>query len=1151
MKQNLVKPIRRLLVANRGEIAIRIFRASTEHGIQTIALYSKEDRLALHRFKADEAYLIGAGKSPVDAYLDIEGIVNLALEKKVDAIHPGYGFLSESSKFAKACEENGILFIGPSPEALQKMGDKVYARALAKKLGIPVIPGTDQPIKKIEEALQFAKTHGFPVILKAAHGGGGRGMRIVRKEEELKQQLERAKSESLKAFGSQDIFLERYMEEIRHIEIQILADNQGNTVHLFERDCSIQRRHQKVIEIAPSLNLDQNLKETLYREAKVLAQSVNYTGVGTVEFVINSQGHYFIEMNTRLQVEHTITECITGIDLVQAQIHVAQGFPLSSEEIGIPNQDSIQKNGYAIQCRVTTEDPANYFIPDSGRISAYRTAAGMGIRLDGACTGSGHRVTLDYDSLLVKIIAFASNFKKAVAKMDRSLREFRIRGVKTNIHFLGNLIHHPSFLKGECKTSFIEDHPELFEWPVRKDRATKILSFLGDITVNGSKDVGKITKGKNFFEPPIPKLNYQVPLQAGTKNLFDSMGAQNFSKWILEQKELLFTDTTLRDAHQSLIATRMRTYDMLKIVQSTSRLLPELFSHEMWGGATFDVSYRFLKEDPWQRLFELRKAIPNVLFQMLLRGANAVGYTVYPDNLVQKFIQLASESGIDLFRIFDSLNWLPNMKIAIEETLKCGKLCEPAICYTGDILDPSRSKYDLKYYIRLAKELEQMGAHILGIKDMAGLCKPLASYELISALKQEISIPIHFHTHDTSSNGLASLLKAAEAGVDIVDTAIGSMSGLTSQPNMGSLVSALSSHSRKSRLKNESIQKISAFWELTREYYYPFESGLKSGSDDVYQHEIPGGQYSNLRRQASEMGLGNRWTELKHMYQTVNRELGDLIKVTPSSKMVSDFALFLMKHQIGFEEMYHSKGKNLDFPQSVYDFFKGILGQPYGGFPEKLQKIVLKKEKPLSDRAGKTLKPIDFTTTKKQIEEQLDLSLEERDLVSYHLYPNVVLEYFTHKKHYGDISVLPSKVFFYGLEIGEETSVEIEEGKSLIIELQAIGNLQKGGTRELYFELNGQPRVVSIQDRHAQVKVITHEKADRNNPYHVAAPMPGKILKLNVKVGNQVKVGESLLVMEAMKMENNIAAKNDGNVSQILHYEGAQVDTGDLLLVLS
>ncbi len=1146
-----MKRIKSVLVANRGEIAIRIFRACTELNIRTVAIYSREDRIALHRFKADETYLIGEGKSSVDAYLDIEGIINIALEKDVDAIHPGYGFLSENSQFAKACQEAGLIFIGPSSDVIKKMGEKVYARNLAMSLRIPVIPGTEKAIESETEVLHFAKSHGYPILLKASQGGGGRGIRVVKNEKELFSQLALAQSEAKKAFGSADIFVEKYLDNIRHIEVQILGDHHSNVVHLFERDCSIQRRHQKVVEIAPSLNLNEEIKENLYKDAVNIAKTVGYTNAGTVEFVVDQEDqYYFIEMNTRLQVEHTITEIITGIDIVHAQIRIAEGHPLSHPDIGIENQDSIKKNGYAIQCRVTTEDPSNSFLPDIGRITAYRAAAGFGIRLDGACSGPGHRVTLDYDSLLVKVISFASSFEKAVAKMDRSLAEFRVRGVKTNLLFLGNLIRHPVFLKGDCKTSFIQSHPELLNVSHRRDRATKLLSYIGSVTINGSDDVKHPSHEKSFFEPPIPHVDFRLPLPSGSKNLFDSIGPEGLSKWILEQKGILITDTTFRDAHQSLIATRLRSYDMMKIAHITARLLPSMFSHEMWGGATFDVCYRFLKEDPWDRLAQMREAIPNILFQMLLRGSNAVGYTNYPDNVVKEFIKLSAESGIDIFRIFDSLNWVENMKIAMEAVLKTGKICEPAICYTGDILDKSRSKYDLNYYIKMAKELEKMGAHILAIKDMAGLCKPLAAYELIRALKQEVGIPIHFHTHDTSANGLSTLLKASEAGVDIVDAAIGQMSGLTSQPNLNSFVITLNGSERATHLDSESLRKLSAFWEVTRDYYYPFESGLRSGTADVYRHEIPGGQYSNLKRQATELGLGHRWEELKDMYERVNIELGDIIKVTPSSKMVADFAMFLIKNNLTFNDIYKSKPKEYNYPQSVHDFFSGMLGQPYGGFPKKLQKLVLGDEKPITDRPGKHLAPVDFKVTQKEMKEKFKMTPSPKDVISYILYPSVISDYIRHSKEYGDVSVIPTKPFFYGLNVGEESSIEIEEGKSLIVELQAIGKLEDGGNRKIHFDLNGHPREVIVHDVHANIEVVTHQKADPDNPHHVAAPMPGKVVRINVKRNDEVKAGESLLITEAMKMENNVLSKIDGVVEEILHDEGTQVDIGDLLIII-
>jgi len=1071
----------KVMAANRGEIAIRIFRACTEMGIRTVAIYSHEDRFSLHRYKADEAYLVGKGKDPVAAYLDWESILELALARGVNTIHPGYGFLAENPQFARACQEKGIIFVGPSPEVMELVGDKVRARELALDLGIPVIPGTPEPIDDSKEAVAFAREYGYPVIIKAAAGGGGRGMRVAWKEEELIKGLDMAQSEALKAFGDSRVFLEKYLIRPKHIEVQILGDQLGNLVHLFERDCSIQRRHQKLIEMAPSLNLDPFLKERLYDHALRIARAVNYVSAGTVEFLVDEEGHYyFIEVNPRIQVEHTVTEVITGRDLVQAQLRIARGESL--KDIGILGQEAIKKSGYAIQCRVTTEDPTNNFLPDTGRIVAYRTAAGFGIRLDGGDGFVGARITPYYDPLLVKVTSWALNFKDAVAKMDRALREFRIRGVKTNIPFLLNVLEHPRFLEGKCDTTFVDTTPELFRFPERKDRGTKILTYLAHVSINGFPGI----REKPHFtvrDPQPPRVPATTSPPPGTRDLLEKMGAKKFVQWVKKQKPLLITDTTLRDAHQSLIATRVRTYDMLQAATSIAHLLPGLFSLEMWGGATFDVAMRFLKEDPWERLIQLRERIPNILFQMLLRGANAVGYTNYPDNVVKTFIRESAQAGIDLFRIFDCFNWIEGMKVAIEEALKTGKLVEVALCYTGDVTDPKKTKYTLDYYLGLAKELETMGVHILGIKDMAGLCKPQAAYQLVKALKEETGLPVHFHTHDTAGSGVASCLMASEAGVDIVDLALSSVAGLTAQPSLEAVVAALAGTERETQVDLNYAMAMANYWERVREFYAPFESGLKGPTGEVYIHEIPGGQYSNLKPRAVELGLGDRWEELKAMYAKVNQILGDLIKVTPSSKVVADLAIFMLKNDLTEEDLYQ-RGESLSFPQSVVDFFKGMMGQPYGGFNEKLQRVVLKREKPLACRPGELLPPEDFEAKKTELRELLGREPTNRDILSALLYPGVYEDFVDHQKIYSDTSVMKTPLFLYGLEIGQEDSVDIEEGKTLVIKLNALGELLKDGTRVVHFELNGQPREVRVKDLSAQVEEIQRPKAEPSNPHH-------------------------------------------------------------------
>jgi pyruvate carboxylase len=1140
---------RKILVANRGEIAIRIFRACTELGIRTVAIYSKEDSLSLHRYKADEAYLVGEDKGPVEAYLDIDGIIEIAKKNECDAIHPGYGFLSENAEFARACERNGIVFIGPTPEHLEMFGDKVSARRVAIEAGIPVIPGTEEPIRSLEEAHAFARQHGFPLIIKAVSGGGGRGMRVVRNETDLEEAFARASSEAKASFGNSSVYLEKFLENPKHIEVQILADGAGNVVHLFERDCSIQRRHQKVVEVAPSF-MDDDLRNRICEAAVQLMRQVGYKNAGTVEFLLTpDRNFYFIEVNPRIQVEHTITELITGVDIVHAQIRIAEGELLSSPEIGIPSQETVTKRGYAIQCRVTTEDPENDFMPDTGRVLAYRSASGFGIRLDGGNGFAGARITPYYDSLLVKISSWALDFHDAAAKMKRSLQEFRIRGVKTNLQFLENVVSHPDFLKGEYDTSFIEKRQELFNFKQRLNRGTKLLQFIANSTVNTGPGMTKKEKKPFFKKASVPKIPFDSTPPEGTKQLLDRLGPDGLSQWIKEQKRLLITDTTFRDGHQSLFATRARTFDLLQIAEATANIGADLFSLEMWGGATFDVSMRFLKEDPWERLEKLRAKIPNLLFQMLLRGSNAVGYSNYPDNLVKKFIEEAGRYGIDVFRIFDSLNWLPNMTVAIDTVRSIGKVAEAAICYTGDILDPRRDKYNLKYYVNMAKELERAGAHILGIKDMAGLLKPYAAYQLVKALKEEVSLPIHLHTHDTSGNGIATLLMAAEAGVDIVDCAISSMSGLTSQPSLNALVAAMSDSDRSTGLDLERLQHLSDYWEVVREYYQAFEKGLKTTTADIYLHEMPGGQYTNLRQQAESLGLGDRWGEVKKAYAEVNRMLGDIVKVTPSSKMVGDLALFMVQNNLT-EEDIRRRGESLDFPASVVDFFMGYMGQPPGGFPEWLQKIVLKGRKPLNSRPGELLEPVDFEALREKLAGKVNRPLKERDLVSYALYPQVFLDMMEHFDRYHDVSVLETPTFFYGMRPGEEIAVEIEDGKTLMIKLIGVGSLDPDGTRTVYFELNGQPREVVVRDESANVTTVVRQKADPDDLKQIGALMSGNVVKVLVEKGDRVKKGEHLIITEAMKMETQVQAPVDGVVKEILVREGDRIETGDLMIVL-
>lgn len=1141
--------INKVLVANRGEIAIRVFRACTELNIRTVAIYSKEDSGSYHRYKADEAYLVGEGKKPIDAYLDIEGIIEIAKACGADAIHPGYGFLSENIEFAKRCAEEGIIFIGPEAKHLDMFGDKVKAREQAQLAEIPVIPGSNGPVKGLEEVIQFGKTYGFPIIIKAALGGGGRGMRIVRSLEEVREAYERAKSEAKAAFGSDQVYVEKFIEKPKHIEVQIIGDEHGNIVHLYERDCSVQRRHQKVVEVAPCVSISNELRERICEAAVRLMKNVNYVNAGTVEFLLSGDDFYFIEVNPRIQVEHTITEMVTGVDIVQTQILVAEGHELHGEKIGIPEQKDIHINGYAIQARVTTEDPLNNFMPDTGKIMAYRSGGGFGVRLDAGNGFQGAVITPYYDSLLVKLSTHAMTFEKAAAKMVRNLREFRIRGIKTNIPFLENVVKHEKFRTGQYDTSFIDTTPELFLFPKSKDRGTKMLTYIGNVTVNGFPGIEK-RKKPVFDKPRIPKLKYSTEYKNGTKQILDEHGADGLVKWVKEQKEVLLTDTTFRDAHQSLLATRIRTTDISLIAEPAAKLLPELFSFEMWGGATFDVAYRFLKEDPWERLIKLRKQIPNVLLQMLLRASNAVGYKNYPDNVIREFVEKSAHAGIDVFRIFDSLNWVKGMEVAIDAVRQSGKIAEAAICYTGDISDPTRTKYDLNYYKELAVELEKQGAHILGIKDMAGLLKPQAAYRLISELKETVSIPIHLHTHDTSGNGIYMYAKAIEAGVDIVDVALSSMAGLTSQPSANTLYYALEGTERKPNVKIEALEQLSHYWEDVRKYYHDFESGMMSPHTEVYQHEMPGGQYSNLQQQAKAVGLGDKWDQVKEMYARVNQMFGDIVKVTPSSKVVGDMALFMVQNELTEEDIL-TRGESLDFPDSVVELFEGYLGQPHGGFPKELQKIILKGKEPITVRPGELLEDVDFEALKEELFKEIGRPVTSFEVIGYALYPKVFLEYIQTVEKFGDVSVLDTPTFLYGMRLGEEIEVEIETGKTLIVKLVSIGQAQADGTRVVYFELNGQPREVIIKDESIKTAVASKVKADPKNESHIGATMPGTVIKVLVNKGEKVERGDHLVITEAMKMETTVQAPFSGIVKDIFVNNGDAIQTGDLLIELA
>ncbi len=1147
------RPIRKLLAANRSEIAIRIFRAANELDLRTVAIYSQEDRLALHRFKADEAYQVGAGKGPVEAYLDIPGIMALAKERGVDAIHPGYGFLSENPAFAGACEKAGLIFVGPPPSLLELLGDKTAARRLAASAGLAVLPGTEQALKSAAEAHKIAREIAFPVIVKAAMGGGGRGMRVVHDATQLDALLEEAQGEARSAFGDASVFLEKYLPRARHLEVQILADHHGNLLHLYERDCSVQRRHQKVVEVAPAANLPASIRGEICDAAVQLARKANYRNAGTVEFLydVDSQKWYFIEVNPRIQVEHTVTEMVTGIDLVRSQILIAQGHKLYEPPMALPRQENILVNGAALQCRVTTEDPEKNFAPDYGKISTYRSPAGFGIRLDGGTAYAGAMLAAYYDSLLVKVTAWGANLPEACQRMDRALREFRIRGVKTNIPFVENVVNHPKFRAGEVTTSFLDESPELFRFPSRGDRATKLLSYLGDVILNGNPEVKGKQIPKEIEAPVVPAKPAGKPPD-GTRQLLQKLGPKEFAAWARREKRLLITDTTFRDAHQSLMATRVRTFDLLATASAVAHRVPHLFSLEMWGGATFDTAMRFLHEDPWQRLRELREHIPNICFQMLLRGANAVGYTSYPDNVIIEFIREAYAQGIDIFRIFDSLNSIENMRVSIDATLESGAVCEAAICYTGDILDKGRRKYSLKYYVAMAKQLEKLGTHFLAIKDMAGLCKPYAAFELVKALRAEVDVPIHFHTHDTSGINSASVLKAADAGVDVADAAIAAMSGGTSQPNLNSIVEALCHTPRDTRLEVDTLNECSDYWETVRTYYLPFDSGPKAGSARLYQHEIPGGQYSNLREQAAAMGLGHRWREAEKMYAQVNQLFGDIVKVTPSSKVVGDLTLFLMaKEMQPVDILKLGENHDVSFPNSVVEMFSGVLGVPPDGWPKKLQKIILRGQAPLRGRPGANLEAAKLEEEQKFLEKRLGHAVRRDDLLSSLLYPDVFAKYDKFRQTYSDVAVLPTPAFFYGLKSGEEINVEIESGKSLIIKFLTISEPHPDGTRTLFFELNGQPREVNVRDRALRVVERAHPKADPADPGQVAAPTAGVISGIAVEANHFVERGAKLLTLEAMKMQSNIYAPISGSVVKLLVTSGQHVEAKDLLVTIA
>ena len=1144
--------MKKILVANRGEIAIRIMRAATELGLRTATIYSDEDRYSLHRFKADEAYEIGSDKGPVAAYLDIDGIVALARERGVDAVHPGYGFLSENSRFSRACAEAGITFVGPTPDLLEALGDKTAARRLARMSGVPTVPGTGLAPEDPEEILRSGEEVGYPLIVKASFGGGGRGMRVVKGPGELLGRLEEARGEAQRTFGDGSVFLERYIARARHIEVQILADSHGSVVHLWERDCSVQRRHQKVVELAPAPNLPEELRQEICEAAIRVARTTGYVNAGTVEFLVDADTGewFFIEVNPRIQVEHTVTEMVTGIDLVRSQILVAQGCRLHEAPLSIPRQADIPRRGTAIQCRITTEDPENDFSPDYGRLQTFRTAGGLGIRLDGTAY-AGAVLSPFYDSLLVKLTSWDSTLTDACARADRALQEFRIRGVKTNIGFLRNVVNHEDFQTGIVTTHFLDETPELFEMQPARDRANRLLSYIGDTILNGNPTVA----GKEY--PTDLKPAPEVPFEKGTgpapgtRDLLLDIGPDRFAEWVWDQQRLLVTDTTFRDAHQSLLATRVRTHDLLGTAEAVARRLPNLFSLEMWGGATFDAALRFLYEDPWERLRLLREAVPNICFQMLLRASNAVGYTSYPDNVVREFTIESARQGIDVFRVFDSLNDISNMEVAIEAVRSTHAVCEAAICYTGDLLDPGRPKYSLNYYVDLARQLKAMGTHILCIKDMAGLCRPYAADQLVRVLRAEVGLPIHFHTHDASGVQAATLVKGGEAGIDIIDAAVAAVSGSTSQPNLNTIVGSLKATERDTDLDSQALGECSLYWETVRTYYGPFDNSPKSGSARLYDHEIPGGQFTNLQQQAAALGLGRRWREVEEMYADVNQLLGDIVKVTPSSKVVGDLALFLLSKGMTCEEVRRLPvDHNVGFPDSVVDMMRGSLGQPPGGWPDDIREILLCRNDPIDGRAGAKLPSADIDAAVARAAELLGREANWADGLSYLLYPVEFTKFAETRRKYADVGLLPTPVFFYGLEEGEECMFDIEPGKRLIVKFHTVGEAQPDGTRIIFFELNGQPREVRVRDRSLQADRPAARKADSTNPDHVGAPTPGVVTGLFVIAGDEVEANSKLLTLEAMKMQSTIYAPGPGRIEEILVQAGSQVDAKDLLVVI-
>ncbi|AGI66876.1 pyruvate carboxylase Pyc [Octadecabacter antarcticus 307] len=1142
---------KKILIANRGEIAIRIMRAANEMGKKTVAVYAEEDKLGLHRFKADEAYRIGEGLGPVAAYLSIDEIIRVAIECGADAIHPGYGLLSENPDFVDACAANNIKFIGPRAETMRQLGDKASARRVAMDAGVPVIPATEVLGDDMAAIKKEAAAVGYPLMLKASWGGGGRGMRAIMSEDELEEKVLEGRREAEAAFGNSEGYLEKMIMRARHVEVQILGDSHDAIYHLWERDCSVQRRNQKVVERAPAPYLSGTQREQICALGKKICEHVNYECAGTVEFLMDmdSGEFFFIEVNPRVQVEHTVTEEVTGIDIVQAQIKIAEGKSLV-EATGCASQYDVKLDGHALQCRVTTEDPTNNFIPDYGRIQTYRSATGMGIRLDGGTAYSGAVITRYYDSLLTKVTAWAPTPEAAIARMDRALREFRIRGVSTNIAFVENLLKHPTFLNNEYHTKFIDETPSLFDFKPRRDRATKILTYIADITVNGHPETaGRPKPGAEAIAPKAPAMRSK-DIPSGTRQILDQKGPQAVADWMRDQKHLLITDTTMRDGHQSLLATRMRSIDMIRVAPTYGANMSGLFSMECWGGATFDVAYRFLQECPWQRLRDIRAKMPNIMTQMLLRASNGVGYTNYPDNVVQEFVRQAAVSGVDVFRVFDSLNWVENMRVAMDAVIDAGKVCEGTICYTGDMLDPTRSKYDLKYYVGMAKEMEKAGAHVLGLKDMAGLMKHNTASVLIKALKNEVGLPIHFHTHDTSGAAIATVLAASAAGVDCIDAAMDSFSGNTSQPTLGTIVESLKGTERDTGLDIAAIREISNYWETVRAHYAAFESGLQAPASEVYLHEMPGGQFTNLKAQARSLGLEERWHEVAQTYADVNQMFGDIVKVTPSSKVVGDMALMMVSQNLTRAQV-EDPNTDVSFPDSVIDMMRGNLGQPPGGFPDTIVNKVLKDEKPNLSRPGKHLKPVDLEAMRAELSAKLDGKvIDDEDLNGYLMYPKVYTDYAQRHETYGPVRTLPTRTFFYGMEPAEEISAEIDPGKTLEILLQAVAETNEEGEVKVFFELNGQPRTIRVPNRLADAAIKQRPKAELGNDAHIGAPMPGVVASVVVTAGQKIKEGDLLLTIEAMKMETGIHAERKAIVKAIHVAAGSQIDAKDLLVEL-